>query len=555
MLAHNINYAESSVASTLSSSSINWTNFGNKVIVLLNNPGYSSGVLGRPIVGTPSYLSPGICKAPSTPLPDYTDPNWTGCPSQSPGKVSVGDTANPEHPVNYFKHFSTEEWLAALVGDGTITSAQSLEVKLMSENMQILRDRNLGFKQGYVTGDLGGGFNPNTGIWTNPSGSAKVGSLGNGATLPVGCDPLLFSQGNLVSSNSKKSRLGLSLITCSTDPTPKYPALYYIFPRFDHSQIGKDDTSNTPAIDHTQPLTEEFFQQGSSYSGSYIESVNASIAGNSNIYEAVDVSAIALTPHAPNETAWRTPARSLSAHSDFNFNGPLMAPSAAFDDSADDNPGNVEKNLSQNIIGVSNGSTYDFYQTSFLDKAIMDGRELLTVRLMDVDIDLLTNVDTAASSDDVDADIKVGGKAWIREDSGIVYAFREDSVREDGIVRPYSSQLNNNPETAWNACKTVEALTAPVPTIPNGTTGHCHMDVSPAGPYDPPLNSQTGISPKPVDMVADPMRRPYGFRLINGKSLNRPTVTGNVQSAGMTFVTDNPVYIKGDFNLHAQKSA
>ncbi|MEL6945082.1 MAG: hypothetical protein AAFO82_20685, partial [Bacteroidota bacterium] len=325
----------------------------------------------------------------------------------------------------------------------------------------------------------------------------------------------------------------MSLITCSTDPTPKYPALYYIFPRFDHSQIGTDDTSNAPAIDHSQPITaEEFFQQGSSYSGSYIESVNASVAGDSKIYKAVDVSAIALTPHAPNETAWRTPARSLGAHGNFNFSGPFIAPTAAFDASADDNPGNAEKNLSQNIIGISNGSTYDFYQTSLLDKAIMDGRELLTVRLMDVDIDLLTNVDTSASSSDVDADIKVGGKAWIREDSGIVYAFREDAIREDGIVRPYSSQLNSNSVTAWNDCKTVEALTAPIPTIPNGTTGHCHMDVSPSGPYDPPLNSQTGISPKPVDMVADPMRRPHGFRLINGKSLNRPTVTGNVQSAG-----------------------
>ncbi|MEL6453478.1 MAG: hormogonium polysaccharide biosynthesis protein HpsA [Cyanobacteria bacterium J06623_5] len=356
-------------------------------------------------------------------------------------------------------------------------------------------------------------------------------------------------------TDPQKDALVSVLCEQTSADTPKYPSLYYVFPKFDHSQTGTDDSSNAPAVNHTQPTTEEYISQGGSYSGSYLETVNASIASDSKIYKEANISAIALTPRVRND--WRTPSRSLGAYSDFNFSGPFVAPKDAFDDSADDNPGNVEKNLSQNIIGLgtSGGSTYDFYQTSLLDKAIMDGRELLTVRLMDVDIDLLTNVDSSASSDDVDTAIKVGGKAWIREDSGIVYAFREDAVREDAIVRPYSSQLNNNPKTAWDACKTVKALTAPIPSTPSGTTGYCHMEVLPSNPYDPPLNSQTGISPKPVDMVADPMRRPYGFRLINGKSLNRPTVTGNVQSAGMTFVTDNPVYIKGDFNLHAQKSA
>lgn len=543
MLAHNINYSEGSIASILENSSINWTNFGNKVVNLLANPGYSSGILGRPADGT------GVCYAPSNPLPNYTDPNWVGCPSDTPIKIT--NSSSPEYPKNYYKNFSVDEWLNALInyGGSGVTAATAIEIKLIAEGTQILRDRTLGFKEGYVGGDLGGGFDPSTGVWTNPSGSDKVGSVGNNAEFFTGCDPLLFEQGSAINpaaSNSKKARLGLALIACNRDPKPKYPALYYIFPRFDHSHVGKDDSSTSGIeLDHRQPTTtEDFFSVG----GSYINTVNSSIGGTSDIYKAVDVSTIALTPYAPNETEWRTPTKALGASADFNFSGPVAAPDAAFNDSADGDPGDVEKNLSQNIIGVSNGTNYDFYQTSLLDKAIMDGRELLSVRLMDVDINLLTNVDTSdPTSGDTAADISIGGRPWIRDDSGIVYAFREDAVREDAIVRPYSSNLDVDPTNAWNACKTVKNLT--------DGTGDCHMVVNPSGPYDPPLNNSTGISPKPVDMVADPMRRPYGFRLSNGESLNRPDVTGNVQSAGMTFVTDNPIYIKGDFNLHAEKGA
>jgi hypothetical protein len=59
----------------------------------------------------------------------------------------------------------------------------------------------------------------------------------------------------------------------------------------------------------------------------------------------------------------------------------------------------------------------------------------------------------------------------------------------------------------------------------------------------------TGISPKPVDFYADPARRPYGFRLINGSDLARPNAGGNV-FYGLTFISDNPAYIQGDFNCH-----
>jgi len=111
-----------------------------------------------------------------------------------------------------------------------------------------------------------------------------------------------------------------------------------------------------------------------------------------------------------------------------------------------------------------------------------------------------------------------------------VYAFREDAVREDGIARP-------NAET-WANCDTESDLTTP--------SGTCTMD--PSVPRDPPKQADNAVSPKPVDFVADPDRRPHGLRLSNGSVLGRVGT-----SRGLSFITDNPLYILGDFNLHSRE--
>ncbi|QLL29707.1 hypothetical protein D3A95_01800 [Thermosynechococcus sichuanensis E542] len=142
---------------------------------------------------------------------------------------------------------------------------------------------------------------------------------------------------------------------------------------------------------------------------------------------------------------------------------------------------------------------------AFLDNTLFNGREEMAVREMDIDLDLLRRS-------------PIGGDTWLPM-GGIVYAFREDAVREDGIARP-------------------------------AVMGQNWMNTNPSGPHDPILTAN-GISTKPVDFFADPMRRPNGFRLWNGQRLDRQGLPADKNIAGLSFITDNPVYIQGDFNLHS----
>lgn len=187
------------------------------------------------------------------------------------------------------------------------------------------------------------------------------------------------------------------------------------------------------------------------------------------------------------------------------------------------------------IDNTDNSSTP--VRVSFLDKGMFNGREMMSVRVLDIDFELLRN--NAVN----------GGETWFPY-SGVIYAFREDGVREDAIARPAVTASVN--------CNTAAQITEPT----------CRMNAVDANPKDPPVNGlkadgtfeqgSTGISPKPVDFYADPDRRPYGFRLRNGRDLRRnANQEQNSILNGLSFVSDNPVYIVGDiiggqpsFNLH-----
>lgn len=149
------------------------------------------------------------------------------------------------------------------------------------------------------------------------------------------------------------------------------------------------------------------------------------------------------------------------------------------------------------------------YRVAIKDSALFNGREEMNVRVLNLDVDLLRS---ASPPNDTT-------ETWLPK-SGIMYVFREDAVREDAIARPGGSQMN-----------------ASTPT-------------------DPTLDAN-GMSTKAIDYYADPDRRPYGFRLKNGQDLRRKP-GGSLNKSilrGLTLVSDNPVYIQGDFNLHTSNGS
>jgi hypothetical protein len=268
------------------------------------------------------------------------------------------------------------------------------------------------------------------------------------------CKPDIFAP----VANSTQNQLALAIALCSpADWQYSYPSLYYLLPTAEHSH---NDGS------------EEIYA-----SDSYNSTVNGSYT-----YQPLDESnleAIVLNPRSIDD--WNLP-------------------------------------YSEDETNIKNQITYDGipYYVPFLDKEIYDGREMLAVRVLDVDLNLIRNSYVSTET--------------LLPASGIVYAFREDAVREDGIARPASQ--------SWSECKAEDDLTKDLA---------CLMQIN--VPQDPPINDETGVSPKPVDFYPDPDRRPYGFRLRNGTTLKRDGT-----DRGLSFISDNPVYIQGDFNLHKDSS-
>ncbi|MBW4642861.1 MAG: hormogonium polysaccharide biosynthesis protein HpsA [Goleter apudmare HA4340-LM2] len=169
---------------------------------------------------------------------------------------------------------------------------------------------------------------------------------------------------------------------------------------------------------------------------------------------------------------------------------------------------------SNNLIKYTDAAgVTTYYQVAFKDAALFNGREMMSVRVLDVDLNLLRATNAPGGDTWLPINDNTASDPNAPPPNGLVYAFREDAVREDAIARPKGSAMNAISATPTD------------PTIP--TSGN-------------------GITTKPVDYYPDPDRRPYGFRLKNGARLDRGT-----NPAGTSFVSDNPVYIQGDFNLHS----
>ncbi|MEM9905729.1 MAG: hormogonium polysaccharide biosynthesis protein HpsA [Cyanobacteria bacterium P01_D01_bin.44] len=427
-----------------------------------------------------------------------------------------------------------------------LSDANKQFARIFQNREQIRRDRDLGFLQSqfdYTTEfahtganslvngkELSAGETIKIGIDpTGPSGTFGIppegGTYDPTTQFSTAADELKFLRLQTLAGgtafNAPSGGSAPTVDDLNKVGLPRYPALYYVFPKVAHDYKGTNSPTNDPIDDQPVGASGELYVDpnidGSSNTDDYIYTANG--GGSAYQYQeitATDLGTIQLQPIAAT-ASWKTPTSTTLT----------MA-------SGVERPNRILDNGTEKA-------------TLFQDRVIMNGRELMSVRTVEMDVDLATTTTYPKTGLDTDKWIPEGTK---NIKGGIVYAFREDAQREDGIVRPYDGSLGTR-QQAWNTCKA------------DITNASCLMQfelVNPGGtgqaPIDPPLRRTTDAennfaSPKPVDYYADPLRKPYGFMLSNGASLNRPnTAAPNDVAAGLSFITDNAAYIKGDFNLH-----
>ena len=425
--------------------------------------------------------------------------------------------------------------------------------RLIALREQIQRDRTFGFathfghikKTGAANADdeakhhysytIVNDLTPTPPPSTGPTGYAFGGRIyEKDKTYEFGCDFSkttgndYFGYGQPTNAAEEKRLIHLAGTLCPVEP--KYPSLYYLFPR----PISKDfalhdaDGDKTPVsalevggapiaveVDHSQPKEADPFY--TPYDKVYYDPYLKVAAGNFSVLTDAELKAIVIKPKALAD--WLLPL-------DKNF-----TPTGACANSAP----NCASNL---LIAVDNDGgksdkPMEYHRVAFKDAALMNGRDRLVERTLDLDIDMLRQQTYAPGS---------LGDLWLtfgtvdpnpekKQFGGMIYAFREDTTREDGIER--------SPSTGWAGY-----------SIENAST-RMRIDRTNVQGQDPPVTDSTGISPKPVDYYPDPDRRANGFRLINGRSVQR--VGGGPAKEniyGLAFITDNPLFVKGDFNLH-----
>jgi hypothetical protein len=437
----------------------------------------------------------------------------------------------------YFNRVTFTQWKTLFPhGPGNIQPADvdKFEAYAMRVNRiySLIRDRDLGFRAGKpqqsftsaVTRPLG---------WDDQSGYVVPVSYGVGGAsytfeLKTNCDPNVFRP-ILPSGGGGDNNVGISgLVGCSMqEELPiRAPSMYYLFPLVAHSHFGAGYHRQPGAPGYTggqsaeEYITQTYISDRNPGTDRYKPVALTTETTPNDIIRGVRN--IASVPASRTDlTTWVTPAVAATADTllPTNVNDTNRAFSINICGQQQACFGTSGNLVAANLTGA---------RVPFLDKGIFNGREQMAVRVLDIDLNrLLTSQtnsefwipDVACDPDAQDCDVFT---------EGIVYAFREDAVREDEIVRP-----KRNGQTADN-CLTVA-----------GITNACRMVTTPGGELDPPLTA-SGISLKPVDFVADPDRRPHGFRLRNGDDMSN----NYTRKVGMTLVSDNSVYIQGNFNRH-----
>jgi hypothetical protein len=364
---------------------------------------------------------------------------------------------------------------------------------------------------------------------------------------------------------------------------PMFPSLYYLFPEEAHTLQGdltkagvkltKEVANQEGEYDHRQPgaMTEQVAAKAGLYPKDkepyVIDAYVAKVAQNKNVffnpvtptaplapnlrvglYNTVDLNPTSINASANNPltTLARRPYKgSVYPVADLPVSGVALNPKPIENwITPVINPQNVADNVSPNRILVPNGELVPTMRrdngvekaVAFLDRAIYDGRQDQMVRLTDIDLGMLRQTKPKRllgfTSYQNKSDKAGPNELWLPM-SGIVYAFREDSVREDAIARQAKSIS---------------------PTIGELQKGTSMNQTDLANPYDSQVVSTSfNASLKPIDFLPDPDRRIHGFRLRNGARIDRTGET-KLEAAdtyrGLSFFTDQPVYIQGDLNLH-----
>ncbi len=542
----NTTYSQLSLAdrTTLQTASCTLGMLAYNIDDVLNNPGIDETVLEDPdlvnsigVLGDPNANLLEIVLSGGQPDQVRVTYDGDGDKGTNDPQTYVADTVIANQPIfnleNPAASIPPEILLKSLLlvtGPDAIDQAEYDNLVAIHERFQIMRDRSQGFSnEGYT--------------YTVANGQNILGQpLFQGDEVTLNCD---FEANNYFGLGNPANNIGnpvaaegdfltLALTICPSGP--KYPSLAYIFPDRDHAHDGQlaDTTGLSPAqiAARAQPQSEPYTSSslevnGADFSNAYTFN-RANTSGSSwnttnDIYQAVDPVAIALRPKEVGD--WSQPA-------------------------PDTNAGNVRINRITNNTGVGAAEVFP----AFLEKGIFNGREAMAVRITDVDLDLLRRtaiqgVNNLGGMVNIDwwlplPEILDPGEAPTRTGAAI-YAFREDTVREDAIARPRAISPSR---LAWGQ--------AWLNYVNDTIDPNYLMDAVSTTPQDPPVNPINGISPKAVDFYPDPDRRPYGFRLRNGIDLRRVSDNGrtvdDADERGMSFVSDNPVYMMGDFNLHSE---
>lgn len=480
--------------------------------------------------GTPN--SPSICQA-------------TGATADAAGFQRRCDVAE------FFDRLTRQDWLIMLdeLTNATQANINAIETysRIITTARRAVRDRELGFREGQSTYQLRQtDASKNAVPWDETSGFTRIYVSIRSERFPfrTNCSPNIFTDTIASGGGGQDDQLALTLVACSPmgeeqqEPV-RFPSLYYLFPLVDHSLIGTGAHEQPGTARPAIPGDRQWIDRMTAYNNDYIVGVRGltNLVTTNTAFRVVRTAAtvdpergfsvIAATPKPDNDlTSWQLPVTSTT--------GAITT-------------ANVDDQASAFKVNWSRGATSGVLRMPFLDKGIYDGREQLNTRVLDVDLDALITQRVKGVT---------GADFWLtanrdNQAEGVVYAFREDAVREDEIVRPVNGSAAD-----------CTGITAVVPRrFRIETEANCRMRVSNpstavlANNQDPPLSPQ-GISLKPVDFIPDPERRPHGFRLRTASGNNADfSGTNYARDVGMTFVTDNSVYIQGDFNLHSTTGA